>query len=57
MRGAGLTQPHLWFGKVRPKKGHNQLTIPFHLISYAFIADKLHKNPDIACYTLTDLSE
>ena len=58
--GAGLTQTYgsevlhcLWFGKVRPKKkGHNQLTIAAHLTSYAFIADKLHKNPYIARYTL-----
>ena len=45
MRGAGLTQTYFWFGKVRPneekKKGRNQLTITFHLTSYAFIANKL----------------
>ena len=51
MRGAGLTQTYLWFGKVRPKKkkkGHDQLTTAFHLTSYAFIADKLHKSFYIA---------
>ena len=61
MREAGLTQTYgsevlhcLWFGKARPKKkmkGHNQLTIAAHLTSYAFIGDKLHKNPYIARYT------
>ena len=56
MRGAGLTQTYgnealhcLWETK---KKGHSQLTIAAHLTSYAFIADKVHKNPYIAHYTL-----
>ena len=31
---------------------HNQLTIAAHLTSYAFIADKLYKNPYLARYTL-----
>ena len=38
--------------KKRKKKGRNQLTIAAHLTSYASIADKLHKNPYIARYTL-----
>ena len=46
-RGASL-----WFGKVRPKKSHSQLIIAAHLTNYAFIADKVHKNPYIAHYTL-----
>ena len=29
------------------QKGHSQLTIAAHLTSYAFIADKLYKNPYI----------
>ena len=57
MRG-GWADPDLVSGlvaMVRPKKkkkDHNQLTIAAHLTSYAFIADKLHKNPYIARYTL-----
>ena len=44
----------VWFGKVRPKtKGRSQLTILVaHLTNYTFIADKVHKNPYIDCYTL-----
>ena len=62
MRGARLTQTYasevlhcLWFGKVSKKKKKKVttiLTIAAHLTSYAFIADKLHKNPYIARYTL-----
>ena len=43
----------VWFGKGRQKKDHSQLTIlAVHLTNYTFIADKVHKNPYIARYTL-----
>ena len=50
----GRADPDL---SLKKKKGHNQLTIAFHLTSYAFIADKLHKNPYIARYILIALLE
>ena len=34
------------------KKCHSQLTIAAHRTNYIFIADKVHKNPYIARYTL-----
>ena len=48
-RGTTLSGLH---GKVRPKKGHSQLTIAAHLTNYTFIANEVHNNPYIAHYTL-----
>ena len=59
MRG-GWADPDLFlqFGKVRPKKKRSQppdKSFPPHQLP--FLADKLHKNPFIARYTLTTLLE
>ena len=63
MRG-GRADPDLflYFGKVRPKKKKKKKrsqptdkSFPPHQLP--FLADKLHKNPYIARYTLTTLLE
>ena len=44
----------VWFGKVRQKKRSQPAdnNIAAHLTNYTFTADKVHKNPYIAHYTL-----
>ena len=62
MRG-GWADPDLflWFGKVRPKKKKKKRSQPtdksFPPHQLPFLADKLHKNPYIARYTLNTLLE